>query len=784
MASRRNFAASIGGWSAQHRKTAVFGWLLFVVLAVVIGNMSGTKEISKAERGVGESGRAARIIDDAGIKEPAGEMVLVRSDKLVTEDTKFRAAVDDVINRVNATQVKGGKGPATEHMRSPFAGDGGISSDKHSVLIQFDMTGEEDKAADNIQPVLDAVAEARKAHPDVVVEQFGDASGEKWFQDTIAKDFTRAEWTAVPLALGILLVAFGAVVAALLPVALALTAFVAAGGLLALSSRLMPVGDSAQSVMLLIGLAVGVDYCMFYLRREREERAKGRDPETALRIAAATSGRSVLISGITVIVAMAGMLLSGLSEFESMASATILVVLTAVLGSLTVLPAILSMLGDRVDLGKIPGLAKMRRPTEGSKAWGKILGVVLSRPKGTAVLAGGLLIALTVPAIGMKTSELPIDKELPTSLSIVQTYQHIEKAFPGGPAPAQIVVKATNPDDPRLAAAFDKLRAEAVATGQMHEPIEVERQGGTNVFKVSVPLAGGGNDSTSNKALDTLRGKVIPNTLGKLDGVDAPVTGNTAGSVDFNDKLDDTRLPIFAFVLGFAFLLMLVSFRSIAIAVTAIVLNLLSVGAAYGVMTLVFQEGYGDSLVGTEAPGAIVSWIPMFLFVILFGLSMDYHVFVVSRIREAYDKGMDTKSAVSHGIRTTAGVVTSAATIMVAVFGVFGTLSMQSMKQFGVGLAVAVLLDATIIRGLLLPAVMTLLGDRNWYLPRWLGWLPQMDHGDEAIEAPAPAAEPVPAYASAGGYGTPTYETGRHRGGNGYDESVSGSRRIPRPPVG
>jgi len=737
-------------------------------------------------------------------------MVLVRSDTLTAQDPRFRAAVDDVIARVDAARLGDG-GPAAMNMRSPYADDNqGVSQDSHSALVQFDITGSEDDAVDNVEPVLDAVGEARAAHPDVAIEQFGDASGDKWFGETIEKDFVRAEWTAVPLALGILLIAFGAVVAALLPVALALTAFIAAGGLLAVTSHLMPVGDNSQSVMLLIGLAVGVDYCMFYLRREREERAKGRDPETALRIAAATSGRSVLISGITVMVAMAGMLLSGLAEFESMASATILVVLTAVLGSLTVLPAMLSMLGDRVDAGKIPGLAKMRRPTEGSRAWGAILNVVLNRPRAAAVLSGGLLIALAIPALGMKTSELPIDKELPSSLSIIQTYQHIEKAFPGGPSPAVIVVKADNPDDPALERAFDDLRGAAVASGRMHEPIEVERQGTTDVFKISVPLAGGGNDKTSEEALATLREDVIPDTLGKLDGVEAPVTGNTAGSKDFNDKLADARLPVFAFVLGFAFLLMLVSFRSVAIAVTAILLNLLSVGAAYGVMTLVFQHGIGDALVGTQAPGAIVSWIPMFLFVILFGLSMDYHVFVVSRIREAYDNGMDTRSAVAHGIRTTAGVVTGAATIMVAVFAVFGTLSMQSMKQFGVGLAVAVLIDATIIRGVLLPAVMNLLGDRNWYLPRWLGWLPQMDHGDGAVTADLPAAEqprhPVPAYASGGGspgdHVDPAYEPVHRSGGahhadaggygqgldpghgHGSGEGVSTSRRIPRPPVG
>jgi RND superfamily putative drug exporter len=766
---QRNLAASIGGWSAQHRKTAIIGWLLFVVLAVMVGNMVGAKELGSGDSGVGESGRAEKILQDAGIEEPAGEMILIRSDSLTADSPAFKDTVNDVIARVKATG-------AAEDPRSPYD-TGAVSKDQKAVLVQYDIKGDPEKAGDHIDPLMKAAEDAKASHPGLHIEQFGDASGDKWFEDTIGKDFTRAEYTAVPLALGILLIAFGALVAALLPVVLAFTAFMAAGGLLALGSHALPNSDTTNSMMLLIGLAVGVDYCLFYIRREREERARGRDKDTALRIAAATSGRSVLISGITVIVAMAGMFMSGFADFKNMALGTILVVLTAVIGSLTVLPALLSLLGDKVDAGKIPGLHKRQKAAllNGSSFWNKVLGAVLRRPKASVVLAAGLLVALAVPAVGMKVSQLPLNKELPDDLSIVQTYDRIGENFPGGPSPAQVVVKAADVNAPAVQAAVEELKRQALASGQMSEPIEVVNYPGkSNVLSITIPLAGTGDDKVSETALKELRDKIIPNTLDKVEGVDAPVTGNTAGNLDFNDKLASTTPIVFAFVLAFAFILMLVSFRSITIAATAIVLNLLSVGAAYGVMTAVFQRGWGDSLVGTEAPGAIVTWIPMFLFVILFGLSMDYHVFVVSRIREAYDKGMDTKSAVAHGIKTTAGVVTSAAVIMVAVFGVFGTLTMQSMKQFGVGLAVAVLIDATIVRAVLLPAVMALLGDRNWYLPRWLGWLPQLSHGEEHDEPVKPA---------------PRYEVGAFPAQTGYDDSyghepVSTSGRIPRPPVG
>ncbi|MCF2532979.1 MMPL family transporter [Yinghuangia soli] len=778
MARRRNLAASMGGWSARNRKTAVLAWLLFVVLSVVIGSMAGSKELSEGDMTPGEAGRAEKIIEKAEVEDPASEMLLVTSTAgKRADDPAVKAAVADILGRLQAS----GK---VENIRSPYDPkvEGAISEDGTAALAQFDIIGKPDDAVDQLDPIMDAIAAGKAAHPEVKVAQLGDATSEKWFSDTIGKDFKTAEWTAVPLALGILLIAFGAIVAALLPVVLALTAFIAAGiGLLALATRIIPTSEVTMSVMLLIGLAVGVDYCLFYIRREREERAKGRDPERALEIAAATSGRSVLISGITVMVAMAGMLLTGLDQFQSMALGTILVVFTAMLGSVTVLPALLSMLGDKVDAGKIPGLGRMRRPSpDGGKFWGAILGTVLKRPLAWTLVAGGLLIALTIPAFDMKKSLLPLDKELPKNEPIVQTYKEINAKFPGGPSPQVVVVKAPDINAADFKAAVQAFRDAAIAKGIATDQIEERTYPGhTDLMSISVPFTPGDDV----KKLKQLRSDVIPGTLEKVKGVDAPVTGDVAGTEDFNAQLDKTTPIAFGFVLLFAFLLMLVSFRSLNIAITAIVLNLLSVGAAYGVLTLVFQHGYGDFLVGTDAPGAITSWLPLFLFVVLFGLSMDYHVFVVSRIREAYDKGMSTNDAVAHGVRSTAGVVTSAAVIMVAVFAVFGTLSMQQMKQMGVGLAVAVLLDATIIRAILLPAVMGLLGDRNWYLPKWLGWLPQMDHGsgddDDEPKAAAPR-EPV----LAGRHAAP-YHAGHDTGDDiGWGTDVSGSGRLPKPPVG
>jgi RND superfamily putative drug exporter len=612
------------------------------------------------------------------------------------------------------------------------------------VLVQVSMSGDPLTAADRVQPILDTVAATRAAHPELRLDEFGDGSANQWFDDTIGKDFRRAEWTAVPLAIGILLVAFGALLAALLPVGLALTSFIAANGLLALISHRLNLDSSASSVMLLVGLAVGVDYCMFYLRRVREERVKGRDPAAALQIAAATSGRSVLVSGLTVVVAMSGMFLTGMLLFEGFAIATILVVLVAVAGSVTVLPAVLSLLGDRIDLGKVPGLARMRRPGEGSRAWNVILTPVLRHPGVSATLATGVLLVLAAPAWGIHTENLSLNKLLPADASIMQSYHRITAAFPGGPAPASVVIKTTEVQAPELRTAIAEFRAQAVATGLVHEPIVVETAPDAGVVQISAPLAGNGSDGTSVRALHALRDDVVPATVGAVPGARAYVGGQLAFSEDFNTTLQHVIVPVIVFVALFAFVLMLLAFRSVAIAAVSVLLNMLSMAATFGVMVAVFQHGWGAGLVGGGDVGAIQSWIPLFAFVILFGLSMDYHVFVVSRIQEAHDRGLPTREAVAHGIKISAGVVTSAAIIMVAVFSVFATLSMTTFKQLGVGLAVAILLDATIVRAVLLPSVLSCLGDRAWWLPGWLSFLPggrrepsAVGSGSTAADAPA-----------------------------------------------
>ena len=729
MAHRGNLAALLGGWSARHRITAIAGWLLLVVVTMLIGSAVGQVTMTQSEYGTGESGRAQQLLTAAGITQPAQELVLVHS--TTAGPARVEAAVRSVLSGVQATgRIK--------DVRPPV-----VSASRRDVLLQFAMKGDRDTAADRVQPVLDAVGRARTAHPGVTIEQFGEASANKWFNDTVMKDFKRAEWTAVPLALGILLVVFGALVAATLPVLLALTAFFAANGLLALISHAMHVDSSASSVMLLMGLAVGVNYCLFYLRREREERASGRDPQTALRIAAATSGRSVLVSGLTVIVAMAGMFLSGMQLFAGFAVATISVVLIAMAGSVTVLPAMMSLLGDKVELGRIPFLGRARRPSGGSRIWTAVLRVVLARPAISAVVAAGALLAVASPALGLHTETLSVQKILPSSTPIVRAYDDIMTAFPGGPAPAIVVVKAPGITSPSARHAITAFQRAAQRSGQFGRPIQVTTYQGAGLAEIEVPLAGTGDNATSRQALATLHDTIVPATLGRITGGEALVGGTLAASIDFNNELRHGIVPVFLFVMGITFVLMMVAFSSIVIPATTIALNLLSVGAAYGAMVAVFQHGWGARLIGTTAPGAIESWIPLFVFVVLFGLSMDYNVFVVSRITEAHGRGLPARQAVAQGIISTAGVVTSAAVIMVAVFAVFGTLSLQQFKQLSVGLAVAVLLDATVVRGVLLPSVMAVLGERNWYLPRWLSWLPKPS-GPASIAGPPDASSPAP----------------------------------------
>jgi RND superfamily putative drug exporter len=625
------------------------------------------------------------------------------------------------------------------NVRSPLApGNGGqIAKSKQAALVEFDIHGESDKAGDKIGPVLDGVAAAQRAHPGFFIGEFGDASAAKATDNLFADDLASAGVFSVPLTLIILVVAFGALVAAGIPLLLALTAVFTTFGLMALPSHLLPIAQEASAVVLLVGLAVGVDYSMFYLRREREERAAGRSQAAALEAAAATSGRSVLISGFTVMVAMAGMFLSGDTSFASFGLATMIVVAVAMLGSLTVLPALLSRLGDRVDRLRVPFVGRLRRDDGESGVWKVIVDGVLRRPLLSAVVSGGLLLALAAPALQLRIAQPGPEAEFPKSLAIVQTYDRMQQEFRGTALPANVVVKAPNVNAPELRAAIDRLERRALASGQMRQPITVDVNDAATVANITIPIAGKGTDPASNTALAQLRDEIVPQTVGAVPNAEAGVTGLTAEWKDQGDQMKSKLPLIVAFVLVFAFGLMLVAFRSIVVAVKAILLNLLSVAAAYGVLVLVFQKGFGQGLLGFSKAG-IEPVVPMLLFVILFGLSMDYHVFILSRIRESFDRGASMDEAISHGIRSTAGVVTSAAIVMVAVFSIFATLSMLMFKQFGVGLAAAILIDATLVRGVLLPATMKLLGELNWYLPSWLEWLPRLEPGE-----PAPETKPA-----------------------------------------
>ncbi|MFF0018633.1 MMPL family transporter [Streptomyces sp. NPDC005374] len=717
----------MGSWSAEHRWTAVAAWLLFAVVSVVVGGIVGQIDAADHDTVPGEAGQVIKTLHDKGVQDPALESVLIRSTGPVT-DRAARDTVDDVIASVRAT------GQVTD-IRSPYDTKA-VSPDGHAALVQFAVRGDPATAGDRVGPVLTAVEQAADRHKDLTVEQFGAASADKTIGDAFSDDFSQAEYSVVPLAIGILFIAFGALVAAVLPVVLSLTAVVATTGLVALASHAVPMSDSSGIVMLLVGMAVGVDYCLFYLRREREERARGRDSRTALRIASATSGRAILVSGSTVIVAMAGMFLTGMIEFEGMGLATLLVVGVAMIGSVTVLPAVLSLLGERVEKGRLPWRRPARQaPDAESRVWRAVLGTVLRRPKLCLLVGAGALIALAVPATALHPADLTLKQEL-GNVPMVRAYEDISTSFPGGPEPAEVVVTADDITAAQVTGAIAAFRERAVSSGASGGPVQVTVHKKQNLAVIEVPLAGGDSRARSEKSLRVLREEVRPQTLGRVEGVRAPIGGSVAASKDFADKLGSSVAPVFAFVIAFAFLLMLLSFRSPLIALTSTVLNLLSVGAAYGILTAVFQKGWGASLIGAQGVGAIESWLPLFLFVILFGLSMDYHVFVVSRIREARLRGMSTRDAIGHGIATTAGVVTSAAVIMVGVFAIFGTLSLQGMKQMGLGLAMAVLIDATVIRGILLPAAMLLLGERNWHVPRLLSRLPDLEGGD--LLAPEP----------------------------------------------
>jgi uncharacterized membrane protein YdfJ with MMPL/SSD domain len=705
-------------------------WLLFVVLCSGAGALVGTNSLTNVQSEVGQSAQADRLLQRVGLVDPAVENVLVSSSS-AGRTAQAAAAVRRRL--VALSQVASVQGPRQSSTLS--------SAGRKVVLVQVTLAGDPEKASDDVAPVEQAVAAAQASFPRVHLQEAGDGSFAKSVNDSVSSGLSRAEKIALPITLIVLVLAFGALFAASIPLLLGLTSVAAASGALGLVSHLAPNSDSTSAVVILIGLAVGVDYSLFYLRREREERRRGRpqgrlnrrgrgEPtaqvtrsESALEAAASSVGRAILVSGLTVIIALAGLLITGIGDFVSIGLGTILVVAIAMLGSLTVLPAVLALMGDRTDRGRIPGdrrrqARRLRRAGHGGVRggfWAGLARAVTARPIVSLLLGAAALGALSVPLFGMRTAALGIDG-LPHNLPVVTATQAIEHAFPGAPADVELVVRGAGLGSQT---AHDELtnlglRAEQVTGGR--GPVTVAVSQDQSVARVNVPMPQLGT-AAANATVDHLREQVAPRAEQITGARDAAlITGDAAANLDYANRLRTATVEVIVFVLTLGFLLLLFTFRAPILAAAVMLLNLLSIGASYGILVLVFQGTWAEHLLAFRSTGHIIDWLPLFMFVVLFGLSMDYTVLVLERIGEARHAGRSPRQSAIEAIDATGGTVTSAAVVMVAVFSIFATLDVIAFKELGVGLAAAILLDATLVRGLMLPATVTLLGTRAWPL--------------------------------------------------------------------
>lgn len=703
--SRQAVTVRVARWSATHPWRAIGLWLLLVVVAVGAVSAIPMQRMSDEDERIGESGRADQIIADAKLGVPPSETVLV-TDR------------DGSLDRKTGTAVAGEVGAAMRALPPVQAvGTPVWSKDGSAVLIPVNLKGSPDDAADNVQQLLDATASVQQRHPDLRVEQAGDASIEKGIWKQVGDDLAKAEKLSLPITFGLMLLAFGALLAAGIPVLLAISAVVAALGFYAPISYLFPDGGSVANVVLLIGMAVGVDYSLFYLKREREERRRGRGTVDAVEIAAATSGHSVVVSGIAVIVSMAGLYVAQDVIFSSLATGAILVVAVAVIGSLTVLPALLAKLGRWVDRPRVPLLWRVNRRIGPGGISRRILAPVIAHPKGALIGSVVLMLALGLPALTMKIDNANA-QTLPDSIPEVQTFNRLQAAFPAEGSSYVVAVKTTPDRLPEAVRALETLQRDAVAGGKfvvVPDADKVKTSADSAVLELAAPQPDG---SQASKDLVTdLRTRLVPQALGSSD-VTWAVGGSVAEALDYAQHQRDKLPWVIGFVLGLTMLMMGITFRSVLVALVTTVLNLASMAACFGVLALVFQHSWAEGLLNFESPGFVVSWIPLFLFVVLVGLSMDYHVFVLARVREGVQRGLSHREAVRAGITESAGVVTSAAAVMVSVFAVFATLAMVEMKQMGVGLAVAVLIDATVVRIVMLPSILVLLGRATWWPAR------------------------------------------------------------------
>jgi uncharacterized membrane protein YdfJ with MMPL/SSD domain len=759
-------------WSARHRKAVLLGWVLIVVIALGACSVVPTNTDIKLS-GTGEALNALELIRDrfGGQEQIPREIVVFSHPSLRVTDPAYEDKVKGLMTDLlglraqETTDIEGIPVVSATRIvsktttyydiglpreQSPFVAQNATGGDVTFALV--DLVGDLKEAEGNVGPVLDTVAKAQADSGGFQIVVGGDASINKQTTDIVNQDMGRALFLNLPVTFVILVLAFGALLAALIPLALALAAIATANGILAIVSHGYALSEIYTEMVLLMGLATGIDYALFVVTRYRRERSAGRSKQEALQVASGTSGKAVVFAGTTVLLAISGMFLVDFVIFTSLALASMVVVAIAIIISVTLLPALLAMLGDNVNRLRVPFL----RSTTGEHGgvWGVIIDRVLARP---VILATGALVALVALAVPLVTLNLGFNgvKSLPNGVEGKKAVSALENNFTLGLfSPAEVVVDAGRDQNvfaEDIQASVNRLLSsvrEETASPENPDapygaPIQTKTNDAGDTQLIQIPVNADTGDQKAIDAVNHLRNDLVRNAFAGSPAR-ALVTGQTAGNIDFRANIYFRTPIVFAFVLGLAFVILLLMFRSIVIPIKAIILNLLSVGAAYGVLVLVFQRGWLlERVLGFEATGIVESWLPLFVFAILFGLSMDYHVFILSRVKELYEKGLSNEEAVSQGIKATAGTITSAAAIMVAVFTIFAFTRLIALKQFGVGLGVAILIDATVIRSILLPASMKLLGDWNWYLPSWLEWLPKirMEEGaaDEPLAGEAPA---------------------------------------------
>jgi RND superfamily putative drug exporter len=735
--------------SARHPWRMVGLWLVgFIVSFVVIGAFmedaltTEARVTNNPDSAVGE-----QLLEDRLRGEfRTNEAVIVQSADLTADDAAFQAKVEAIQGQIRAL------GPEIIQDSTNFyetEAPAMVSQDRHAALITITMAGAIDDANTNVEEVVKIVQDADgTAGFSTFISGFATVNHD--FTEAAERDLQRSEYGPLPLAFIILVLVFGAVVAAIAPMVLAIMAIVLAIAIVALIGNTTDFSFFVVNMIVMMGLAVGIDYSLFILSRYREERNRGLDTDAAISVAGSTAGRAVLFSGLTVIIALMGLLIIPHTIFRSLASGAIFVVAASVLASLTLLPAILRLLGDRVNKGRIPLIQKAQQRFDEEHVggfWDRLARAVMARPVIGVIGATTLLAAAAIPFFDINLGGSGVSS-LPDSFISKQGFDVLDAEFGGGQVnPVEVVldVQAGDANSPEILAAIESLEAGVEGESVLSAPTYESNEAG-DLGLLSFQLAADPFSDEAVSAVERLRQDYIPAAFAGVNA-DVYVTGTAAISLDQYDLTDQYTPYVFAFVLGLSFILLMLVFRSIVVPATAIVMNLLSVGAAYGLIVLVFQKGFLGSTLGFQQVEAIESWLPLFLFAILFGLSMDYHVFLLSRIRERFDQTGNNTEAVAFGIRSTGRLITGAALIMVAVFGGFAIGDLVMMQQMGFGLGVAVFLDATIIRSVLVPSTMKILGNANWYLPPVLHWLPRIGIEGSVV----PAFEPESAAAGGGG---------------------------------